>query len=707
VRTSAKFASGLFAAALLAGSFPAISQAAEHPAATTVNDDGTVTVQLISINDVHGRIGGMTVPWAGTIEEARAENPDSVLISAGDNQGASLFASSIADDEPIMDVLNAIGVDATAAGNHEFDKGMDDVARIEEYLGQPLLAANLYDANGDTVLDEYRIIERGGLRIGVIGTAPADLATLVSADAIDGLTVGDDVDILVADFHDGATAGEPDGATWDSARANPGLMQDIDTELTADVDVVLNAHTHRVYNWVDTVEETGATRPVVQTGEYMNNIAVIEVTYDPASGEVVDFTSELRPRTDTPVDELIATYPVVAEVDDIVTAALDEAAVLGEVQVGTIGADITREGVAADDTTYPGESALGNLITDLMLEQGEQYGADIGMGNAGGVRADLMAGADGVVSYSELQSVMPFVNNQFVVELTGEQVRTLIEQQFHDDGSYSHISFSSNLTYTYDPEAEVGNKVVDLYYEGAPIDPDATYGIITYGFLASGTTGFPVFQDAVSSTDTGRIDLDMLRDAFEASIDGEPFLPDFARRTAQVSGTPDAPLAPGAQVEFTLGDLDLTSAGTPLATSVTAEIVSADGERVEVGMFAAADGAAQVSFEVPEVAAGDWTIELTVAEAGTVVRVPLAVEAGSAPTAPAPPTDTAEPTATAGASDAPETTDDVAATQPANGKNDAGDSLASTGAQVLPLGLAAAAVIGVGALLLLRRRTTA
>ncbi|UQN14059.1 bifunctional metallophosphatase/5'-nucleotidase [Gulosibacter sp. ACHW.36C] len=721
MRVASKLSALLATAALVAAGTPAVAQAAS-PMAQTVNEDGTVTVQLITVNDVHGRIGAMTVPWAGTIEQARAENPDSVLISAGDNQGASLFASSIANDEPIMDVLNTVGVDAIAAGNHEFDKGLADVERIEEYLGQSLLAANIYDEAGNTVLDSYKIVERGGLRIGVIGTAPEDLATLVSAEAFDGLQVGDaveavnrvaaeiedDVDLIVADFHDGATAGEPEGATWDSERAKPGLIQQIDTELTPAVDVVLNAHTHRVYNWTDTVEETGATRPVIQTGEYMNNIGVIEVTYDPASGEVVDFTSELRARTTTPTDELIATYPVVAEVNDIVNDALADAEVLGGVPVGNITTDITREGVAAEDTSYPGESALGNLVTDMMVQEGEQYGAQIGMGNAGGVRADLLYGEDGVVSYSELQAVMPFVNNQFVVELTGEQVRTLIEQQFREDGSYTHISFSSNLTYTYDPEAEFGNKVSDVYFEGALIDPDEVYSIITYGFLASGTTGFPVFQDAISKTDTGRIDLDMFRDAFADSLEGDAIAPDFSRRSVQLTGAPDAPVAAGEQVTFALGDLDLTSAGTPLASEITGTLVTADGTRIELGSFTAVDGAADISFALPEADAGDATIELEVADAGTLVRVPLTVEAGAEPT-PAPTAST--PAETEQATDGPETTApgaSASATSTSTAAADGSDdSLATTGAQVLPLGLLAAATVVLGAVLVLRRRTQA
>lgn len=722
MRKSSKFATGLLAAALFTGVTPAISQAAT-PALQTVNDDGSVTLQIVTVNDIHGRIGAMTVPWAARIEEARKNNPDTLFIGAGDQQGASVFASAVANDEPIMDVLKALQPDALVSGNHEWDKGQDDVNRIQDYLGDDLLGANLYDANNEPVLKEYKIVEKAGLKIGIIGTLPPDLDKLVSADAIKGLHVGDDVeamnrvaseindqvDVIVAAFHNGSLTGEPEGATWDSARASDPLMKRIDTELSPDIDVVLNGHTHRVYNWIDTVEQTGAQRTVIETGEYMNNIGLVTLTYDPERKQVTSTKGEIIPRFATEADipaELMAD-PVVQQVKEIKDAALEESAVLGQAVVGRISADITREGVAEDDTTFPGESALGNLITDIFASEGAAYGAQIGMGNAGGVRNDLLFNEDdpnlkdGDVTYSELQSVMPFTNNQWVVKLTGAQLKELVEEQFHEDGTYNHISFSSNFTYAYDPEAPVGNKVKALYFEGKPVDPEQTYSILTYAFLASGTTGFPVFQEALEKTDTTKIDLDMFKDAFAASISGDPIAPSFARRTVQVSGLPSDAVGAGASVAFSLGDLDLTSTGTPLAKSISGRLVSASGEATDLGTFAAADHAADIAFTVPQDAAGDYTIELTVADAGTVVRLPLTVTANAAkPTAPQQPGDTAK---------VPTTPQPTVSAWPNKDGKPAGEvtadrqGLARTGAEVAPLGLAAAVILGAGILLVARR----
>src|SRR5689334_5398203 len=86
-----------------------------------------VTIQLLNINDFHGRIDSNTTKWATTIEQLRAGNPNTLLLGAGDLIGASVFASAVAQDQPTIDVLNALEMDASAVGNHEFDKGWADL----------------------------------------------------------------------------------------------------------------------------------------------------------------------------------------------------------------------------------------------------------------------------------------------------------------------------------------------------------------------------------------------------------------------------------------------------------------------------------------------------------------------------------------------------------------------------------------------------
>ncbi|MEB3059403.1 hypothetical protein VJI94_08220, partial [Parvimonas sp. D9] len=92
------------------------------PVVVGIDLSDTVELNLLNINDFHGRIDANTVKFAGTVEQLRAAHENTLLLSAGDNIGASLFASAMADDQPTIDVLNALEMTASAVGNHEFDK---------------------------------------------------------------------------------------------------------------------------------------------------------------------------------------------------------------------------------------------------------------------------------------------------------------------------------------------------------------------------------------------------------------------------------------------------------------------------------------------------------------------------------------------------------------------------------------------------------
>ena len=127
--------------------------------------------------------------------------PDTLLLGAGDLIGASVFASAVANDQPTIDVMNAMELDASAVGNHEFDKGWADL-RDRVIAGGTnaewdYLAANITDANGP-ILPPYEIYPVGGVDVAVIGAVTLETPTIVSPGGIVGLTFSDPVD---ADQH--------------------------------------------------------------------------------------------------------------------------------------------------------------------------------------------------------------------------------------------------------------------------------------------------------------------------------------------------------------------------------------------------------------------------------------------------------------------------------------------------------------------------
>ncbi|WP_415126989.1 5'-nucleotidase C-terminal domain-containing protein [Microbacterium sp.] len=656
----------------------AVAGLALAPAAATAADDA-VTLTLLGINDFHGRIDANTVKFAGTIEQLRAQAEGPVLfLSAGDNIGASLFASAVAKDQPTIDVLNALGLQATTVGNHEFDRGWADLSgRVAAASDYPQLGANVYYAGTQTpALDEYALLDAGGLTVGVIGAVTEETASLVSPAGIADLDFGDPVtavnrvaaqltdgdegngeaDVLVALYHEGAGAGTPDGATLEQEVAAGGAFADIVEDTTPAVSAIFTGHTHKQYAWSAPIPGTGRTRPIVQTGSYGENIGVITLTIDPATGAVSAHTERNAARTTDGDDALIAAYPRAAAVNDIVTAARAAAAEVGNTAVAEVSADITTgfSGGSYVDGVYTGgarddrasESTLGNTVADMLRDALSVLpnGAVIGVTNPGGLRAELwdtqaefgataIPGlADGTISFSQANAVLPFNNTLALVTLTGAQFRTLLEQQWQRDANgnvpsrpYLQLGLSDNVAYTFDPALPEGQRITSITVNGQPIDPAGTYRIGTFTFLAAGGDNFRVFTEGTGYVDTGLLDYEAWVDFL---ADGSPVAPSFARHAVQVSGVPTTATA-GTTVSFSVAGLDLTSRGAPQNTTLSATL---GGQ--PVGQATVSGGAATVSVTLPAtLAAGQASLTLTAQPSGTVVTVPLTVEA-----APVPPT---------------------------------------------------------------------
>ena len=610
-----------------------------------------VTIALLDINDFHGRIDANTVSFAGTVEELRAKHGEesTLFLSAGDNIGASLFASATQQDQPTIDVLNALDLAVSAVGNHEFDQGVDDLlGRVETESDFPYLAANVLGADGEPILPAYEIFEVGGLDVAVIGTVTEETPSLVSPAGIEDLTFVDPVeavndtvadlealedapDVIVAAYHEGAGAGTPDGATLEEEVAGGGAFADIVTKTDAEVDAIFTGHTHKQYAWDAPVPGNAReTRPVLQTGSYGEAIGEITLTVDPASGDVTAHTAAVVPRTATPQADLVASFPRVAEVKTVVDAALKFAAEKGNVQVAEVTADITTafiDGTSRDDRSK--ESTLGNLVASAQLAKAAQSpaGADLSVVNPGGLRNELRFDGDGVITFAEANAVLPFVNNLSTVTLTGASLKRVFEQQWQTnaDGTipsrpYLQLGTSDNVSYTFDPTRPAGSRITSLWIDDEPLDPAASYKVAVPSFLATGGDNFRAFTEG-TAVDTGLVDYEAW---IEYLTENSPVAPDFARHAVRVEGVRPAQVA-GAPLAIQLSELDLTSLGTPASTSATATLVQADGTRTALGEFPVEAGSTTITATVPESLEGSVTLEVEVAPAGTLARIPLQI----------------------------------------------------------------------------------
>jgi len=177
--------------------------------------------------------------------------------------------------------------------------------------------------------------------------------------------------------------------------------------------------------------------------------------------------------------------------------------------VATIGAKvITRERGELDD------SPLGRLVADATLYAGRPYGAQIGFMNVGGIRLSLEAGENNVVNLGQAQAVLPFGNSLVVMNLTGAQIRGLLEQQWVGDKPATRglLQVSEGFTYRYDLRRPEGERVVpgSITLNGVQIEEDAAYRVAVNAFLAEGGDAFPMFTKGSNRVETGIRDVDSL-----------------------------------------------------------------------------------------------------------------------------------------------------------------------------------------------------
>jgi 5'-nucleotidase len=718
------------------------------PAAATAAE-GDTTIDIYDVNDFHGRIApSLNTPprdgdaagaavLAGALDELRGEDPStSAFVSAGDNIGASTFESFIQQDQPTIDVLNAMHLSVSAIGNHELDKGRDDLqdrvigadgARNAEW---DYISANIIDrATGEPAFDPYSIQEISGKRVGFIG-ATVDLEGLVSPDGIaslemaditesvnavaadltDGVEANDEADVLVLLVHDGAETAAASDIDGDSAFA--AAVHGV----TPDVSAILSGHTHQTY--VHDVVPEGSTvpRPVIQTGSYGFNLGHLQLTVA-ADGSVTATGENIRL-----VD---GTFTPDAGVAATVSEAVAEADVLGAVELGTTDADMRRAVQTDGSENRGGESTLGNFVAEVQRSAtAERQGSQIAFMNPGGLRADL---AGGTVTYKEAAVVQPFANTLVVLDLTGAQIEHALEQQWQPATSarpFLKLGVSEGFVSTYDPTAASGSRITSMTLDGTPIDPATTYKVTVNSFLASGGDNFTAFAGAAAKQDSGKVDLEAQVEYFEAN-EAVEVAADQRSVGVRITPTPDGGFQPGDQVAMTLSSLVFSNAADqPTSVQVSAGdrvLATADIDRTVVDTTDE-QGHATLTFAVPSATApavtraaatSDEPLVITVGATRIVlpVTIPLAavVDPGTDPgdpggpgTGPGTGTGTGPGSVAGGGGGGTGTVSGPTATGSSN------DTLAYTGAELVAPAVVAGLLLlaGITAMLVARGRRT-
>ena len=517
----------------------------------------SVDVQLLAINDFHGnlepptgsggRIGttnaGGVAYLADDIKDLEATNPENTLVvSAGDNIGGSPLISAAFHDEPTIEALNELGLDASAVGNHEFDEGVTELLRIQKggchptdgcqtghtYAGAdfPFLAANVvYKASGETIFPAYVVEEVGGVKVGLIGLTLEGTPLIVSANGIQNVNFLDEattinaaarelrfqgVRTIVVLLHEGGFQGNTPltPETIDTCTNINGPVVDIVGNLDPTVDMVITGHTHQAYNCLLANSE-GTAIPVSSATSFGRLVTDIDMKVNTNSGRptsiAVDNKIVFRDDQDAAAAALVSYYQTAV-------------APIANRVVGSITADITR----AVPIGGSGESALGSVIADAQLAYTQSAGAQLAFMNPGGIRADLTytsspaAEGDGVVTFGETFAVQPFNNLVVTQNMTGAQIKAVLEQQWaactppgRSSGNLT-LQVSASFTYTYSDSAACGSHVSNMRLNGSPVDPAATYKVTLNNFIADGGDSLPAFTAGTNRVYAPGFDVDAL-----------------------------------------------------------------------------------------------------------------------------------------------------------------------------------------------------
>ena len=436
---------------------------------------------LLHLNDFHGHLlpdpdksAGDATPVGGAarlarmIADERTKNPEGVLLlSAGDMfQGTPI--SNVFHGQSVIEVMNYLEFDAMALGNHEFDWGLDVLYQLAASATFPFLTANIQDRQrrGLPLTKPYVILKRQDLKIAVIGVTTPDTAFTTKPDHVAGLTFQPPAEVLpqmIRELRGGV----------DLLVLLSHLGLDADLLLAAQVsgiDVIVGGHSHIAVTHPLRVNDT----IIVQAGSYGAYLGVLQLEIDPATHKTLICTreNELKPvltGPGEPVDEKVAA--IVASFNDRIKAAF--ARVVGETTV-----DLQRN--------RREESNVGNLVADALRAA---CGADLAFQNGGGIRTDIRKGK---ITLEQVYTLLPFDNLIVVMDLSGDQVRGILEQ---NAASTHQLLQVSGLSVHFDLRRPAGSQVVKILVGDEPLVPGKTYRVATNDFLAAGGDEVTLFKE--------------------------------------------------------------------------------------------------------------------------------------------------------------------------------------------------------------------
>lgn len=468
-----------------------------------------VDLRIYHVNDVHSRVEDDD--WAGSIgyakmetllKEARREKGNVMFLDAGDSFHGQTIAN-INEGEAISNILDLMDLDALTLGNHDFNYGQARLAELADLSNFPFLAANVKREDGEDIpyIHDYIIKDYDGVKVGVFGLATPETAYKTHPKNVEGLVFENpittaeavvnelrpQVDVVVALTHLGISEGSE----------YTGKMV---AEEVAGIDLVIDGHSHHVLEEGMMVNDT----MLVMAGEYSKYLGYVDLKV--VDGEVADIKAQLISREETA--DVKGDY-IISKVVDRINKANETitSQVVGETNVVLNG---ERGNVRT------GETNLGDLITDAMRAK---LDTDAAITNGGGIRASIDKGE---ITQGEVITVLPFGNTTIAIELSGADLRAALEHAVSEypatEGLFPQVS---GIKFTFDGDAEPGNRVQEVWVGGEELDPNRMYTVATNDFMKAGGDGYSMFTDAPIVKEAGGLE-EVLMEYIEANSPVEP-----------------------------------------------------------------------------------------------------------------------------------------------------------------------------------------
>jgi 2',3'-cyclic-nucleotide 2'-phosphodiesterase (5'-nucleotidase family) len=453
-----------------------------------------VNLRIYHVNDVHSRVeeddyaGSMGYAKMATlIKQARRERENVMFLDAGDTFHGQTIAN-INEGESISHILDLMNLNALTLGNHDFNFGQKRLEELAEMSKFPFLAANLSREDGEEIpyTKDYLIKEYDGVKVGIFGLATPETTYKTHPKNVEGLvfenpiTAAEDavnelknkVDVVVALTHLGIS----EGSEYTSKMVAEEVMG---------IDLIIDGHSHNVLEKGMMINDT----MIVMAGEYSKYLGYVDLKIE--NGNVSNIKANLITKEETAdvKEDYIISLVVerINNANEVITSQV----------VGRTAVELNGE----RGNVRTGETNLGNLITDAMRAK---FDADAAITNGGGIRASIDKGE---ITQGEVITVLPFGNTTILTEVSGTDLKAALEHGISKypatEGLFPQVS---GIKFRFDGNAEIGNRVQEVWVGGEKLDPNKMYTLATNDFMKAGGDGYSMFADAPIVSEAGGLE---------------------------------------------------------------------------------------------------------------------------------------------------------------------------------------------------------